>query len=277
VLVLTTAISLFAGLFFGVVPIFKYAGPRVAQVLRAGGRTMSAGRERHRTRATLVVVQVALALVLLISSGLMVRSLSALQNVQPGFKDPDEVLTLRVSIPTAQVREPLRVARMFNDIVDRINTVPGVTSVALTNSITMDGGNNNDPIFAEDRTYSESEIPPLRRYKHISPGTFHTFRNPLVAGRDLTWTDIHETRPVVIVSENLAREFWGSPAAAIGKRIRENPKGTWREVIGVAGNEYDNGVHQDPPTIVYWPMISRNVWGQEFNVRRTLAIAVRSG
>src|SRR5205085_2583636 len=95
VLLFTLAISLVAGVLFGLIPVFKYAGPRLATVLRAGGRTMSDSRDRHRTRSTLVVVQVALALVLLISSGLMIRTFQALKHVQPGFTHPEEIQTLR--------------------------------------------------------------------------------------------------------------------------------------------------------------------------------------
>ena len=276
VLVFTAAASLLASMFFGLIPVFKYAGPRLAESLRAGGRTISAGRERHRTRGALVVAQVALALVLLISSGLMVRSLASLYAVQPGFKDPEHILTMRISIPSTQTPQPERVARMFNDIADKIAAVPSVSSVALTNSVTMDGMNSNDPIFAQDRTYSENQLPPLRRYKHITPGVFQTMRNAVLAGRDITWVDIHEMRPVVLVSENLARELWGSPGAAVGKRVRENPKGVWREVVGVVANEHDNGVHEKAPTVVYWPVMLRNFWGRDINIHRTMAIAVRS-
>ena len=276
VLMFTLAISLAAGLMFGLVPVMKYAGPRLGTALRAGGRTMSEGRERHRTRSVLVVVQVALALVLLISSGLMLRTLGALRQVRPGFTQPDQVLTLRVSIPSAQVPEPDRVARMHHDILERISAIPGVTSVGLSNSITMDGMDNNDPIFAEDRVYSDTQIPPLRRFKYISPGFFNTMGNTLLAGRDVTWTDIYEKRPVVLVSENLAREYWNSPAAAVGKRIRENPKGTWREIVGVVGNERDDGADQKAPAIVYWPVMVKDFWGSPIEVRRTLAFAIRS-
>ncbi len=269
------AISIFAGLLFGAIPVFKYAGPRIASALRSGGRNSSEGRDRHRTRGALVVVQVALALVLLISSGLMIRSMSALRNVQPGFTQPDRILTLRVSIPVAQVAAPEAVARMFNAMVDKVATIPGVTSAALTSALTMGGGNSNDPIFAEDRTYSESTIPPIRRFKHISPGTFRTYGNPLVAGRDFTWTDIHELRNVVLVSSNLARELWGSPAGAVGKRVREGSDSAWRQIIGVVGNEHDNGFQQDAPAIVYWPMMYRDT--DSISARRTLVFTIRSG
>lgn len=276
VLAFSLLASILSAVVFGLIPIFRYAGSRVATTLRTGGRTMSEGRERHRTRGALVVVQVALAIVLLISSGLMMRTISALHDVKPGFQQPDEVLTLRISVPSSQVPQPERVARMYNDIVERIGGIPGVTSTAVANSITMDGSISSDPIYAEDRAYSDSELPAMRRYKYVGPGMFNTLRNPIVAGRDLTWTDIHETRQVVLVSENLAREFWGSPTAALGKRIREKPNGVWREIVGVVGNEHDSGVHQAPPTIVYWPLLIRSFWQQELEMRRSVAIAVRS-
>jgi predicted permease len=276
VLLFVVGISLFSGLLFGLVPVLKYARPRLALALRAGSRTFSEGRERHRTQNALVVGQVALALVLLAGSGLMIRTFQALRQVQPGFTHPEQILSLRVSIPSAQVKEPERVARMFNDILDRISAIPGVASAGLSNSITMDGGNNNDPVWVEDKPDQQTQLPPMRRYKHISPRFFETMGNPILAGRDLTWTDVHELRPVVLVSENFAREYWNDPAAALGKRLRETTTGTWREIVGVVGNDHDDGAAQKPPPTVYWPLLKGNFWGDRVDVRRSLAIAVRS-
>ena len=276
VLLFALAISLAAGLLFGAIPVFKYAGPRVAAALRQGGRTVSEGRERHRARSVLVVVQVALALVLLISSGLMIRTLQALRHVQPGFTNPEGILSFHVSMPAAQVRDPQQVVRLSNEIVDKIQALPGVTAAAVSNSVTMEGTSDNDPVFAADRTYAEGQLPPIRRFKFIGPGTFGVMGNPLVAGRDVTWTDLYERRPVVLVSDNLARELWGTPAAALGKRVRESPKGTWREVIGVAGDEHDDGISQKAPCIVYWPLLVTNFWGDAQNVQRFPAFLIRS-
>ncbi len=276
VMLFTLAISLFAGLVFGLAPVFKYGGPRMIGGLRDGGRTGSVGRERHRARNTMVVVQVALALVLLISSGLMIRTLRAMRQVQPGFTEPEQILTLGIAIPDALIRDADRVLQVHEEIMRKIEAVPGVSSVALANSITMDGYNNNDPIFAEDHKYSENQIPPIRRFKHISPGLFKTMGNRLIAGRDFTWTDLHDKRNVVLLSENLARELWRDPARAVGKRVRENPKAPWREVVGVVGEERDDGVHQKAPAIVYWPLIVRDFWGQATRVQRTAAYAIRS-
>lgn len=276
VLLFTLAVSLIAGVLFGLIPVFKYAGPRLESALRQGGRTSSDGRDRHRARSTLVVVQVSLALVLLISSGLMIRTVRALKQVQPGFTRPEQVLTLHVSIPDAAIPKPDQVVHVYNDMVEKVAAVPGVTSVSLTNSVTMDGYNDNDPIFAADKVYADEKIPPLRRFKFVAPGSFKTTGNPLIAGRDFTWTDTYGHRPVVLVSENLARELWQTPAAALGKQIRESPKGLWREVIGVAGNEYDNGVSQKAPTIVYWPMLVDKFWDMDIMVQRGMAFTIRS-
>ena len=275
-LLFTLAISLAAGLLFGILPVFKYAGPRIAGTLRQGGRNASQGRERHRARSVLVVVQVALALVLLVGSGLMIRTLVALKHVAPGFTDPAAVLTLRVSMPTAQIREPEQVIQADREILRKVEALPGVESAALANSVTMDGFHDNDPVYAEGRVYSESQIPTLRRYKFVSPGTFHTMGNPLLAGRDFNWTDNIERRPVVLVSENLAREFWGSPSGALGKRVRENSKGVWREVVGVVGNERDDGADQPANKTIYWPIVVNKFWDETVNVQRYPALVVRS-
>src|SRR5262249_47377994 len=154
---------------------------------------------------------------------------------------PGELLTLRVSIPSATAPESERVARMHQEILNKVAAIPGVTDASLTNSVTMDGSNNNDPIFVENITPVEGKMPPLRRYKYISPGFFKTMGRPMVAGRDFTWPDIYDKRNFILVSENLAKEFWPKPGDAVGKRIRQSSKAPWREIIGVVGNERDDG------------------------------------
>lgn len=276
VLLFTLGVSILAGVLFGLVPVFKYAGSRLGTALREGGRTLSEGRERHRARSALVVVQVALALVLLISSGLMIRTFQAMRRVQPGFTDPEKILTFGIFIPETQVPDPERVVRMQQDMVSRLEAVPGVTSVGLSTSITMDGNNDNDPVFVEDHPIPQGQIPPLRRYKFISPGYFKTMGNPLLAGRDLTWTDIYQGRPVALISENLARQYWRDPVQALGKRIRNTPQGIWRQIIGVVGNERDNGVGEKAPLTAYWPMMVKKFWVDPVEIQRSMAFAIRS-
>ncbi|HMF94342.1 MAG TPA: ABC transporter permease [Vicinamibacterales bacterium] len=280
VLSFTLAISILAGLLFGAIPVFKYAGPHVAAGLRGGGRTSSASRERHRARSTLVVVQVALALVLLVSSGLMIRTFQALQRVYPGFAQPEQLLTFSLTIPTAQVKEPEAVVRMHQAIADRIATIPGVSSVALTTIIPMTDSGWHDPVFAFDKTYDQKQIPPLRTFKFVSPGLLRTMGQPLVAGRDFSWPDAYDRHPVAMVSEGLAREMWGQPPAALGKRIRENNTSDWREVIGVVGDVRDEGLDKKAPTTVYWPVLMSKFEDDgkdSISVRRSISYVIRSG
>src|SRR4029077_552685 len=194
VLLFTLAIALFSSLLFGAIPIFKYAGARLNTGLREGGRTLSQSREQHRARSVLVVVQVALALVLLICSGLMIRTFRALMHVPPGFTAPDAVQTFRFYVPETQMpdSERERIVRMEQEIRDKLAAIPGVSSVAISSSIPMDGHNSNDPVYAQDRTSAEGELAPLRRFKFATPGVPATLGTPLIAGRDLSWADVYQ-------------------------------------------------------------------------------------
>lgn len=272
------ALSVLSGLLFGFIPAWKYAGPRAFFALRNGGRTQSAGREQHRARNLLVVAQVALALVLLVSSMLMLRTFQALRSVDPGFSNAEQVQTVQISIPGSLVREPERVARMQNDILDKLAAIPGVISAGFSSEMPMEGRHDWDAVCTEDETLKASEIPPLRIFKSISPGLFRTMGTKLVAGRDFTWTDLYDRRPVAIVSENFAREKWGAPSAALGKRITTCiPGAPKREVIGVAGNVRDNGVQEPAPAIVYWPSFGESIYRPgQVTVERGGTFAIRS-
>jgi putative ABC transport system permease protein len=276
VLLFTLAVSLLAGLLFGIIPVIKYAGPQLAPALRAGGRTLSQSKERHHARNTLVAVQVALALVLLIGSGLMIRTFQVMKHVQPGFTNPEQVETLHISIPDSQIGDPVKVVQTEQAILEKIAAIPGVTSVGATSLIPMANRGWQDALFAEDHVYNESQIPPLRHFKFVTPGLLKTMGNTLVAGREFTWTDVYEKRKVAMVSENMARELWREPQAAIGKRVREHLKAPWREVVGVVSDERDDGVDQKTPPIVIWPIQMDNFAGNDVFVMRDMAYAVRS-
>ena len=275
VLAFTVGISLAAGLIFGLIPVFKYARPHLSQALRSGGRSLSQSKDRHRARSILVVVQVALALVLLVSSGLMIRTFQALRHVDPGFTGARDVQTLRISIPSSQVKEPERVTRMEEAILRKIEALSGVSSVAMITSVPMDGNNSNDPVFAQDLIYREGTIPPVRRFKFVSPGYFSTVGTRMIAGRDVSWTETYNMTPVAIVSENLARELWRDPRAAVGKRIRVTLQDDWREVIGVVADVRDDGVPLKAPATVYWPLLQKNFEGDGVSERRGVAFVIR--
>jgi putative ABC transport system permease protein len=273
VLAFAVGASLLSGVLFGIFPVVKYAGPHLAMALRGVGRSFSQSRERHRARNTLVIVQVALALVLLVGSGLMIRTFQALRKVEPGFTKPEEVQLLHISIPEEQVKEPDSVMRMENAMLDKLAAIPGVTSVAFASGVPLEGLSNNDVLYAQDKGYAVGQIPPIRRYRYVTPGYLKATGTALIAGRDLDWTDLYQKRHVVMVSENLAREMWGDARAALGKRVKEAPTDPWSEVVGVVGDVYDNGVQEKPPALTYWPSLSDTTF---FQVARYGVFAVRT-
>jgi predicted permease len=248
-------VSIVAGLLFGLLPALKYAAPGLSHALRAGGRSATDSRERHRARNVLIVTQVAFALMLLVSSGLMVRTSLALRRVEPGFTDPRSLQTVRVSIPEGLIAEPVRVFRLQRQIVDALSAIPGVRSVGYASVMHMEGlGTPWDAIRPEGSTLADGEMPPMRVFKRVSPGFFRSTGTRIVAGRDYEWRDFDGTRPLVMVSESLARELWGDPRLAVGKRISTMlPGAAWHEVIGVVQDVHDNGLHEQAPAIVYWP------------------------
>ena len=278
VLLFTFGLALFTSVLIGAIPIFKYAGAKATSGLREGGRALSQSRERHRARKALVVVQVALALVLLICSGLMIRTFRALMHVNPGFQNPDSLETFRFYIPETQIPDTQaeRVVHMDQEILNKIASIPGVQSASFSSEIPMDGYDSNDILYAQDHVTREGEIPPIRRFKFVSPGFFSTLGTHLVAGRDMTWTDTYEKLPVAIISENFAREYWHDANNALGKKIRVASTDDWREIVGVAEDVHDDGVDQPAPSAVYWPVWRVNFEGQKMDLRRGLAFLIRS-
>jgi len=278
VLLFTLGLALFTSLLIGSIPVIKFAGASLNSGLREGGRALSQSRERHRARKALVVVQVALALVLLICSGLMIRTFRALMHVSPGFDSPDTIQTFRFFIPESQIpdKDRDRIAQMQQAILEKLAAIPGASSAAFSSTVPLDGYDSNDILYAQDHMQNEGQLPPIRRFKFISPGAFATLGTKLIAGRDLTWTDIYQKRPVAIISENFAREYWHDPSNAIGKRIRVANNDDWREIVGVAQDVHDDGVDKRAPSTVYWPIMQDNFEGQKIMIRRGVAFIIRS-
>jgi predicted permease len=276
-LVFTLVLSLLSGLLFGLIPVVKYAGPRTPIALRSAGRTASVSRDRHHSRNFLVVAQVAMALVLLVSAGLMIRTFDQLRNLKPGFTDAEHLQTMRITIPASLVANPQLVTRIQNNIADKLAAIPGVTSVGFASAMPMEATDPSwDAIYVERKNYN-GETPPLRLFKNVSPNFFHAAGTRIVAGREFTWSEIYGSMPVAIVSENLAHELWGTPSAALGKRFREFSSMPWHEVIGVVEDVRENGVHEITPAIVYWPSMMNGLYGPDsFDAVRTVTFVIRS-
>jgi predicted permease len=271
-------VSLATTLVFGSIPAFKYVQQASLGIrLQAGGRSMSESRERRRASSLLVVVQVALAVVLLVSAGLMIRTFRALTNVNPGFAEPSEVQTFRVYIPDAQVHDPERVAHIEQEISDKIQAIPGISAVGVSRNLPMDGSGWIGACGRKGGTYSPSEPPPRCRMGFFGPGFLKTLGIPLLAGRDFTWSDAFNKLPVAIVSENLAREFWHDPAKAVGEQITSGGPSNWREVVGVVGDVRQDGLDKQPPPTLYLPMLVDQIDGVvSEGIQRDLAFAMRS-
>jgi predicted permease len=253
VLGFAVATTIASGLLFGLIPIARTVRSKLAESFRGGGRSASAGRSQHRSQNALVVVQVALALVLLIGSGLMIRTFQNLRNVRPGFTDPATVQSVRISLSAVDVPEPDRVTRVQRDILDRLAAIPGVASAAFVDALSMQPFRINAIVAAEGQKYEPKGIPPTRTIRIMSPGALQTLGTPLLVGRDFTWEELHNQRNVAMVSESFARAEWGTVEGAIGRRVLVGTSQTWQEVIGVVGDVHDAGADRPAPHIVYWP------------------------
>jgi len=276
VVAFTLLVSVLSAVLFSIIPIVKFAGAQVSTRLREGGRALSASREQHRARNVLVVVQVALALVLLICSGLMIRTFRALMHVNPGFTDASSLQSFRIYILESEVKDAEQVERTGENMLRKIAVIPSVTSVGVGTAVPMDNSGNFDPVFAQDHTYREGELAPLRRFKYIDPGYFSTLGTSFIAGRDITWTDIYNKSFVVIISENFAREYWQTPQNALGKLVRVASNEPWREIIGVVADVYQDGVNEKAPTTAYWPMLTDRLESAGVEARRDMTFAIRT-
>jgi predicted permease len=263
--------ALATSLLFGTMAI---VGRRVTpRVENARGATPA--REQLRGHRVLVVGQIAMALVLLVASGLMVRTLLAIQGVKPGFTRPDQIQMVRISLPQVLAREPERVIQLQKDMVDTLAAIPGVAVVGFASALPLEN-NRNGVVVAVEAVTAPDRMPPNRRYRHASPGLFAAQGSRLLYGRDFTWDDVFDERRLAIVSENMARESWGEPREAIGKRIRIGRDGPLTEVIGVVEDIHADGLHQPaPPTIYACAGVETGPNGST-TVRRAVTMAIRS-
>jgi predicted permease len=251
VLVFALSISVAAGVIFGLLPVLKFAAPRTLALIRDAPRTHSASRERHRARTSLVVVQVALALVLVVAAGLMIRTFQSLRRVEPGFAAPAAVQIVRLSVPQNMASPFERFIRTQQDLQERLSAVPGVESVAFASRLPLTASGPSGPFLLESRP----DTPALDvEFRYVSPGLFETLRTSVRAGRDFDWDDHYSTRQVAIISAGLAQREWGSPAAAIGKRMRRSAREPWVEVIGVVDDVRHDGLEQPAPDTAYLPL-----------------------
>jgi putative ABC transport system permease protein len=235
VLAFTSAVSLLTAVIFGTMPAVLGTRIDLNTTLKEGGRSAAAA-VRHRTRGLLVVTEVALALMVLVGAGLMIKSFMNLRHVGPGFNEKN-VLTFSISLPRAKYKEQPQRAQFFRQLIERVRALPGVDSAAATATVPLTGGNWGRSLTVEGFPVLSVGQAPMIQHTVVTPGYFHTMGVPVIAGRDFTEHDSTDAQKVTIVDERLAREYWPNESP-IGKRIRFGPpedSEPWHTVIGVVG------------------------------------------
>jgi predicted permease len=239
------------------------------------GRSTGADQHQHRARKALIVAEIAMSLVLLVAAGLTIRTVAALRGMQPSTSRPETVQLFNISIPVAAAGNPEAVVVRQNEIGRALSALPGVSGVSYANSAPLDiSGSSHGPVGAQGAVYKDGH-PPLREIRYAAAGFFRVIGMPILAGRELTADDIAGRHAVVVVSERLAREEWGSAAAAIGRKVRE-VAGPWRDVVGVVPDVRNEGLREEPQATVYYPVLTANLWGEALSARRAVTFAVRS-
>jgi putative ABC transport system permease protein len=270
-------VSVATGLLCGVLPALSYGSADLATSLKEGVRGGGAGRRRSHVRSALAVGEVGLALTLVIGSALMLKSFLALRAVHPGFESPEHVLTFRLAVSVLDnYRNPDATIAFAERVVGRVREIPGVLDASATSALPIEDRGERKPVLTEDAPDATDRPESLKRVKAVAPGYFRVMGIPVQAGRELTWDDTRERRPVVVVSEGLAREYWGSAVAALGRRVRLDPKDPWHEIVGVAGDVHEAGLQEPPPPMVYVAMATEGLEGLGAWVRRSMTYVVRT-
>ena len=257
VLLFGLAVSLAAGLLFGLLPAWRACALAASGHMTAGARGATSRRDRQLVRRGLVVVQLALALTLLVGSGLAVRSFQRLAVVDPGF-DPVDVLTFALALPPRDYDTPDSRLGFYRQVVDRLRSLPGTVGAAASSTLPLDGVLNSGGHRIEGRPLAEGEVPPMFAVRVVSPGYFDAMRIALVEGRVFDRLDEERDAPVVIVSRSLARAQWpGESALGKGTRMGTPPEAegeAWSRIVGVVEDVQETALHEEPPEMAYYPL-----------------------
>jgi putative ABC transport system permease protein len=278
VMVFALLTSLLTGIAFGLIPALRTSKLNVSESLKEGDRGSSEGIRRNRFRSLLVASEFALALMLLTGAGLMIRSFSALQDIDPGF-NPHNVLSMVVSVAGSKQAEPNRRAAFYQEVIQRINGLPGVQSASAINHLPLAGDTWGFQFYAEERPLPRQGESPTATYRVVLPKYFQTMNIPLLRGRDIQRTDDLHSPGVVVVNDWLAHHYWPGQDA-IGKRItlddpRQTP--TWLTVVGVVKNTVRAQWSAPPEEEIFLPYLQTPSYleGQSF-ATAYLTLVVRS-
>ncbi|HEV8347816.1 MAG TPA: ABC transporter permease [Vicinamibacterales bacterium] len=281
VLAFVAAVSIATGVLFGLVPALRASAPDLLTALKDSIRGSSSVAAR-RFRSALVVAEVALALVLLIGAGLMIRSFARLMSIDPGF-NAERVVTLRLTLPDARYPDRARWTTFHQELLRRVGALPAVDAAGLNSAVPLEGGGSEAPVIPEGAPMpSPDRLPAMTLFQTTSPDYFRAMGIQVLKGRVFSERDTAESTPVAIVDESLARRLFPTDDA-IGKRIAFEFRGhggadmqpSWREVIGVVRHVRHYGMASEPPFVqVYTPYLQLPVYMQER--RPGMALVVRT-
>lgn len=272
VLGFTLLLSVLTAGVFGVVPALRAGGASWLEALKGGSRSTSS-REANRVRGAMVIGQMALALVLLVGSGLMVRSFVALSEVDPGF-DSESALTLRLSLPRAKAQSPEEGSRFYTQLLDRLEALPGVRRSAAASELPLTGNVSRQAASFEDFPRQPDELPKIFVFRFASHGYFEAMGIPVVAGRTFERRDHEQATAAAVVSQALAESLWPGQSP-LGKRLRpgDAEDGGWYTIVGVVGATPEESLTEEPTAMVYYPMVGTE--GDDW-VMRTMTVVVRT-
>ncbi|HEY0552636.1 MAG TPA: ABC transporter permease [Thermoanaerobaculia bacterium] len=278
VLLFTATLSLLTTGLFGLLPALRSSliGDLATELKSGGGRTATSGRSRRRARQLLVGAQIALAIILLTGSGLMLRSFLRLVSLNPGFQ-VRQVLTFQVALPEAQYPDDAAAARFFQQAIDRLRAVPGITAAAVTSSLPLGGSTSSTGHEIEGQPVAAGAPPPVLGVERVSAGYFQALGARLIEGRSLEPQDEERRTGAVVVNEAAAKRFWPGQSA-LGKRLRPSdsglPLGSWYNVVGVAGDIRNRRLTDEPEPLVYYSLLGKTAGAW---VPRQMSFVLRTG
>lgn len=255
VLLVTLVVSIGTGILFGLVPALASGNPEITEALKEGGRGSTSGLRRNRLRNALVVAEVALALVLLISAGLLMKSFVRLQNVDPGF-NPKNVLTVELALPQLKYPRGKPVIDFYAEVERRVARIPGVQHVSLTSILPLSGSNSDSSFHIEGRPEAQTKVFPDEEIRVVTPDYFRVLETPLIKGRFFTEADNADAPGVIIINQAMAKKYWPGEDV-IGKRInfddRDPQKTQWLTVVGIVGDIRHRSLDSEAKPEYYLP------------------------
>jgi putative ABC transport system permease protein len=252
VLGFTLLVSVATGLIFGLAPALQSIRFNQAETLKEGGRDAATGGSGKRLRSLLVMAEVAISLVLLIGAGLLINSFLRLRNVDPGFR-AENLLTMKIVLPEPKYEKKVQRSAFYTDVIQRVQSLPGVRSAAVTTNLPLYRQGNSISISIEGKPQPPPGQEDIIVTRIISPGYFDTMSIPLLKGRQLTDQDTDDSPNVVVISEGMARRYWPGEEA-VGKRIavgRIRSPEDWIQVVGVVKDVRQFELTADPKPQMY--------------------------